>query len=408
MLGGDDIDEALMKQVAENFKKQNGVDILLDKQAKARLKEACEKAKCELSTATTTTINLPFITATATGPLHLTEDISRAKFEQLVSSVFDKFREKCEICLKDSGKSFNDISDVIMVGGSTRIPYIQNFAKEFFHKEVNKTINPDEAVGQGAAIQGAVLGGDSSVGDVVLLDVTSLSYGIETLGGVFTVMIPRGTTIPTEKTEVFSTASDNQPCVSVLVYEGERSVAKENKLVGKFDLDGIPPAPRGIPKIEIKYSINSNGVLEVTAKDLGTNKANHITISQNAGLSEEEIQNMIKDAEMHKEQDEKFKEDQDTLNHADALVLNLEKQMKDNDDKIPQDLKDKINPLIEDVKKNRESKDIEALKKSMETLQNEAMKIGETIYQASQAAESTTTENPPPNDDSTVDAEVVE
>lgn len=408
LLGGDDIDEALMKYIADDFEKQNGINLLKDNTAKSRLKEAAEKAKCELSNAMTTTINLPFITANASGPLHLTMDLTRARFEQLVSKVFDKFRVKCQQCMDDSKKSFDDISDVIMVGGSTRIPYIQNFAKEFFHKEVNKTVNPDEAVGQGAAIQGAVISGDSSVGDVVLLDVLSLSYGIETLGGIFTKMLERGTTIPTEKTDVFSTASDGQTAVSILVYQGERAQAKENKLVGRFDLDGIPPAPRGVPKIEIKYSVDVNGILTVTAKDLGTNKENHITISQSGGLSKEEIDRMVKDAEAHAEQDKKIREDQETLNHADALIFSIEKQMKDNDDKIPQELKDKINPLLEDVKKNKEAKDIDALKQSMEKLNQEAMQIGQKIYEAAQADQKSTGEaEQPKNSDGTVDAEVV-
>ena len=394
LLGGDDLDEALMKYVAEEFKKTNGVDLLQDSQAKARLKEACEKAKCELSNTTTTNINLPFISMNASGPLHLTMDLSRAKFEQVISPIIDKFEDKVRTCIKDSGKSIDEISDVIMVGGTTRIPYVQDFFKRIFNKDVNKTVNPDEVVASGASIQGAVLAGDSNVGDVVLLDVISLSYGIETLGGVFTKMIEKGTTIPCKKTEVFSTAADNQPAITAMIYQGERSIARENKLVGKFDLDQIPPAPRGVPKIEITYDIDSNGILTVTAKDLGTGKENHITISGNSGLSEEEIKRMIHDAEVHADADKKFKEDQDVLNHADSLVFNLEKQIKENADKIPQDLKDSLEPLISDVKKYKESKDIEKLKTSLETLQNTAMKIGEEIYKASQAAsQNTTTES---------------
>ena len=409
LLGGDDLDEALMKYVAEEFKKTNGVDLLQDSQAKARLKEACEKAKCELSNTTTTNINLPFISMNASGPLHLTMDLSRAKFEQVISPIIDKFEDKVRTCIKDSGKSVDEISDVIMVGGTTRIPYVQDFFKRIFNKDVNKTVNPDEVVASGASIQGAVLAGDSNVGDVVLLDVISLSYGIETLGGVFTKMIEKGTTIPCKKTEVFSTATDNQPAITAMIYQGERSIARENKLVGKFDLDQIPPAPRGVPKIEITYDIDSNGILTVTAKDLGTGKENHITISGNSGLSEEEIKRMIHDAEVHADADKKFKEDQDILNHADSLVFNLEKQIKENSDKIPQDLKDQLDPLISDVKKYKESKDIEKLKTSLETLQNTAMKIGEEIYKASQAAsQNTTTESTDASNNSdTVDAEVV-
>ena len=408
LLGGDDIDEALMKFVADDFKKQNGVDILTDKQAKARLKEACEKAKCELSTAMTASINLPFITATSAGPLHLAMDITRAQFERIVSNVFDKFEEKVRQCIKDSGKNIDEISDIIMVGGSTRIPYIQNFFKRIFNKDVNKTVNPDEVVSTGAAIQGAVLAGDSTVGDVVLLDVVSLSYGIETLGGVFTPMIPKGTTVPTEKTEIFSTASDNQPSVSVLVYQGERTKAADNKLIGRFDLDGIPPAPRGVPKIEIKYSVDVNGVLEVTAKDAATGKSNHITITQNAGLSDEEIERMIKEAEANKEKDKKFKEDQDTLNRADSMLFHFEKQIKENEDKIPQDLKDRLKQLMDDVKKYKDDKDIDNLKKAMDDLQQNAMKIGEAIYGAAQSGGTQTAEEPKKNEDGTVDAEVVE
>ena len=382
LLGGDDIDEALMRYVNSEFQKENGIDLLKDTQAKARLKEACEKAKCELSNALTTNINLPFITADANGPKHLSVDVTRAKFEQIVSSVFDKFEEKCQICIKDSGKSLDEISDVIMVGGSTRIPYIQEFAKRVFKKDVNKSINPDEAVAIGACIQGAVLSGDETVGNVVLLDVVSLSYGIETLGGVFTKMIEKGTTIPFKKTETFSTAADNQPAVSIRVFQGERAKAMDNKLIGNFDLDGIPPAPRGVPKIEVTFDIDANGILSITAKDLGTNKENHITITGSSSLTDEEIQRMVKDAELNAEADKKFKEDQDLLNKADALVFNLEKQLKDNEDKISQDLKDTVTGLIDQVKKSREAKDIEELKKLVSDLEANAMKIGEEIYKS--------------------------
>lgn len=406
LLGGDDIDEALMKFVAEDFRRQNGVDILLDNQAKARLKEACEKTKCELSTAMTSTINLPFITATQSGPLHLMMDITRAQFEQIVSQVFDKFEEKVRQCVKDSKKDFSEISDIIMVGGSTRIPYIQEFFKRIFGKDVNKTVNPDEVVSAGAAIQGAVLAGDTTMGDVVLLDVVSLSYGIETLGGVFTPMIPKGTTIPAEKTETFSTAVDNQPMVAVLVYQGERSKAADNKLIGRFELDGIPPAPRGVPKIEIKYSVDANGVLDVTARDAATGKSNHITITQNAGLSDEEIQRMIKDAEINKERDKKFKEDQEVLNRADSLVFSLERQVKEYEDKLPPDLKDQLRTSIEEVKKYKDEKNIDALKTAIENLQQDAQKIGEEIYRNSQ---NTQTESANASTEAeTVDAEVVE
>ena len=412
LLGGDDIDEELMKYVANDFKAQNGVDLLADNTAKARLKEACEKAKRELSSAMTTSISLPFITATSTGPLHLSMDITRAKFEQLVSKVFDKFEEKVRQCIADSKKDVSEISDIIMVGGSTRIPYIQQFFSRIFGKEVNKTVNPDEVVAAGAAIEAAVLTGDSSVNDVVLLDVTSLSYGIETVGDLMTVLIPRGTTIPTKKTETFSTAADSQPCVTVRVYEGERAKASDNKLIGQFDLDGIPPAPRGVPKIEVTYDIDANGVLNVTAKDVATNRQQHITITQNGGLTEEEIARMIRDAEANREADKKAKEDQELINRADSLAFTVEKQVNDNSGKLPQDLKDRIASLVEEVRRQKGAKDIEGLKASVESLQSEAMKIGEAIYGASgqpgmgqQAAEGPA-ESPKAND-GTVDAEVI-
>lgn len=386
LLGGDDIDEAMMKFLADDFKKQNGIDLLADNTSKARLKEACEKAKCELSNATVSTISLPFISANASGPLHLTFDFTRAQLEKIVSEVFDKFETQVRQCIKDSGKDVSEISDIIMVGGTTRIPYVQEFFKRIFGKDVNKSVNPDEAVAQGAAIQGAVLGGDKSVGDILLLDVTSLSFGLETLGGVFTRLIDRGTTLPVRKTETFTTAADNQPAVTLKIFQGERDVAAQNKLIGNFDLDGIPPAPRGMPKIEVTFDVDANGILTVTAKDLGTQKEAHITITQNAGLSEEEIQRMIKDAELNKEADKKFKEDQDTLNKADSMIFNLEKQMKDLSGKLPTGLESQLNEKIAVVKSQKDAKDIEGLKKSIEELQQLAMKMGEEIYKNAQAA----------------------
>ena len=386
LLGGDDIDEAMMKFLADDFKKQYGIDLLADNTSKARLKEACEKAKCELSNATMSTISLPFISANASGPLHLTFDFTRAQLEKIVSEVFDKFETQVRQCIKDSGKDVSEISDIIMVGGTTRIPYVQEFFKRIFGKDVNKSVNPDEAVAQGAAIQGAVLGGDKTVGDILLLDVTSLSFGLETLGGVFTRLIDRGTTIPVKKTETFTTASDNQGAVTLKIYQGERDVAAQNKLIGNFDLDGIPPAPRGVPKIEVSFDVDASGILTVSAKDLGTGKESHITITQNSGLSEEEIQRMVKDAEINREADKKFKEDQETLNKADSIVFNLEKQMKDLSGKLPADLESQLNEKISTVKSQKDAKDIEGLKKSTEELQQLAMKMGEEIYKNAQSA----------------------
>ena len=394
LLGGDDLDEALMKYVAEVFEKENGVNLLNDSQAKARLKEACEKAKCELSTTTTTNINLPFITANQNGPVHLTMDISRAKFEQIISPIIDKFETKVRECIKDSGKKLEDISDIVMVGGTTRIPYVQNFFKRIFGKEVNKTVNPDEIVATGAAIQGAILGGDKSAGDMVLLDVVSLSYGIETLGGVFTKMIEKGTTIPCKKSETFSTAVDGQPAITVRVFQGERAKAEDNKLIGNFDLDGIPPAPRGTPRIEITYDVDANGILTISAKDLGTGKENHITITGNSGLSEEEIKRMVQEAEENKEKDNKFKEEQEILNHTDSLVFSVEKSL----DSASENLRNEIKPLIEKVKDLRAKKDIEGLKNSIEELQKASMKIGEELYSK---------QSTPPTEDGPIDAEIV-
>ena len=406
LLGGKDFDEALVKYIANKFKTETGIDISKDSQALQRLTEAAEKAKCELSSAQTTDINLPFISMNSDGPVHLNETITRAKFEEIISDILIRFKEKCEICIKDSGKSLSEIDEILMIGGSTRIPYVQEFAKKIFKKDVNKSINPDEAVSMGAAIQAAVLAGDTSVGDVVLLDVTSLSLGIETMGGVFTKLIEKNTTIPTKKTELFSTAADNQPAVDLVVFQGERERARDNKMLGMFKLDGILPAPRGIPQIEVTFDLDANGILSVTAKDKGTGKEQHITIQPNSGLSEEEIEKMVKDAEIHAEEDKKFKEEQTTLNQAESMIFNLEKTMKENDEKIPEDLKSTINSKLDALKKAKDEKNFDEIKKIQEEPQQEMMKIGEAIYKAQQ--EKGVAPDSESNDSDIVDAEIVD
>jgi molecular chaperone DnaK len=394
LLGGKDFDEALVKYIANKFKAETGVDISKDAQALQRLTEAAEKTKCELSSAQSSEINLPFVSMNADGPVHLNETITRAKFEELISDILEKFRQKCLTCLKDSGKSLSDIDEVILVGGSTRIPFVQEFAKKIFAKEPNKSINPDEAVSQGAAIQAAVLAGDDSMGDVVLLDVTSLSLGIETMGGIMTKMIPRNTTIPAKKTEVFSTAVDNQPAVTIKIYQGERERATDNKLVGEFNLDGILPAPRGVPQIEVTFDLDANGILSVTAKDKGTGKEQHISVTPNGGLSDEDIERMMKDAELHAEEDKIFKKNQELINQAESLAFNLEKTMKENDDKIPEDLKTTINSKLERIKSLKEEKNYSELEQAINELQEEMQKIGEAIYTAQQGTNTQTGGNP--------------
>ena len=398
LLGGKDFDEALVKYIGNKFKEETGIDISKDAQALQRLTEAAEKAKCELSTAQTSEINLPFISMNADGPVHLNETITRAKFEELVSGIFDKFEEKCQICLKDSGKSLSDIDEVIMVGGSTRIPYIQEFAKRIFGKDINKSINPDEAVSAGASLQAAVLAGDDSMGDIVLLDVTSLSLGIETMGGVMTKMIEKNTTIPAKKTEIFSTAADNQHAVTLRILQGERERATDNKLVGEFNLDGILPAPRGVPQIEVTFDLDANGILNVTAIDKGTGKEQHISVTPNGGLTEDEINRMVKEAELHAEEDKLFRKNQELINQTDSLTFNLEKTMKENEDKIPEDLKSIIKSKLETIKKLKDEKNYDELEKAMNDLQQEMQKIGEVIYKTQQESSNS---NP-------VDAEVVD
>ncbi len=382
-LGGDDFDRALINYVADEFKKENSVDLRNDPMALQRLKEAAEKAKIELSSALETEINLPFITADASGPKHLVMKITRAKFEQLVEPLVKKTLEPCKLALKDAGLSASDIDHVILVGGMTRMPKIREVVKEFFGKEPRKDVNPDEAVALGAAIQGGVLKGD--VKDVLLLDVTPLSLGIETLGGVTTKIIPRNTTIPTRKSQIFTTADDNQTAVTIHVLQGEREMAKDNKTLGKFELVGIPPAPRGVPQIEVTFDIDANGILNVSAKDKATGKEQAIRITASSGLTEEEIEKMVKDAEAHAEEDKRKKEMIEVKNKADSLVYATQKSLKDFGDKISEDEKKEIEDAIEKTKKAIEGDSKEEIEKAMEELARKSHKLAEEAYKKAQA-----------------------
>ena len=378
-LGGDDIDQRVQNWVVAEFKKDSGIDISKDKMALQRLKEAAEKAKIELSTTMETEINLPFITADASGPKHLLMKLSRSKLEQLMDDLVQRSVGPCKQALADANLKPEDINEVILVGGSTRIPKVQQIVKELFGREPHKGVNPDEVVAVGAAIQGAVLAGD--VKDVLLLDVTPLTLGIETLGGVFTKMIPRNTTIPTKKTEIFSTASDNQPSVEIHVLQGEREMAQYNRTLGRFHLDGIPPAPRGIPKIEVTFDIDANGILHVSAKDMGTGKQQAITITGHSGLDDKEIDHMVTDAEAHAEEDKRRRELVDAKNQADQMVYNLEKLMRENKDKIPADEAKNVEAEIEKTKKAIESDDINQIKQAVESLSQASHKLTEMMYQ---------------------------
>ncbi|MFN4003198.1 MAG: molecular chaperone DnaK [Hylemonella sp.] len=412
-LGGEDFDQRIIDYIISEFKKEQGVDLTKDVLALQRLKEAAEKAKIELSSSQQTEINLPYITADASGPKHLNIKLTRAKLESLVEDLIERTIEPCRIAIKDAGVKVSDIQDVILVGGMTRMPKVQEKVKEFFGREPRKDVNPDEAVAVGAAIQGSVLSGDRK--DVLLLDVTPLSLGIETLGGVMTKMIAKNTTIPTKFTQTFSTADDNQPAVTIKVYQGEREMAAGNKLLGEFNLEGIPPAPRGVPQIEVTFDIDANGILHVSAKDKGTGKENKITIKANSGLTEEEIQKMVKDAELNAAEDKRKLELAQARNQADATLHAVRKSLSEHGDKLDAGEKDKIEAAAKALEEAIKGDDKAAIESKTEALMAASQKLGEKLYAEQQAAAAAAgggsdaqAQPSRPADDNVVDAEVKE